>query len=122
MASEHRDIYIAAAVGGVGFVLLMLYLYNGNAPASAGGVVPDASSPTGVTVVPPSLPTPYTYNVTPYDPSPAIIYGATPAPANSNGNGSDCCGGQTCGPIGGGGQYFDTTVAQFSTLMGTGAA
>lgn len=111
--TEHRDVYIAAAVGGVGFVLLMLYLYSGNSVPNAGALVADPASPTGVTVIPPSLPTPYTYNVPPYNPNPPIMFGANNTPANSN----SCC--DTCGPTSGG-QYFDTTVGQFMTLIGRG--
>lgn len=110
--TEHRDVYIAAAVGGVALVLIYLYMHS--TPAQAAATDASGAALPSVVSTPPELPTPYTYNVEPYNPQPGIQIGATPTQ-----NKSGCC--DNCGPSSGS-NYFNTTVAQFQTLMGYGAA
>lgn len=112
---EHRDIYIAFAVGGVVFVLGMLYVHGGSQAATVAMDASGAPLPSaGTSVDQPAL-TPYNFNIEPYNPSPGIVFPANNLPANNGANG--CC--NSCGPQTGG-QYFNSTVAQFQTLIGPG--
>lgn len=111
-AKEHRDVYIAAGVGGLGLVLILLYLFGGTQSAliQQPAATPDLSGVPG--------PGDYNYNITPYDPAPPI---SNAAPINFGGNsapGGGCC--DDCGPQTGA-QYFNPTVAQYQTLQQGGA-
>jgi hypothetical protein len=109
---EHRDAYIAAAVGGVALVLIYLYLNTQSGSAMA-ATVPDNTSAVGETVPQ----TPYNYNVAPYTPRPPINFAL---PAVSVGGDSvsinQGCG-CPCGPQNGG-NNFTPNVPQFQTLIG----
>lgn len=104
---EHRDLYIAAAVGGVGLILVLLYM-SGGAVASA----PGPSADTAETA--PAGQSDYNYNIAPYNPAPLITNGHSALPAVSGG----CC--DDCGPNTGS-QYNNVNTAQFLTLLGTGS-
>lgn len=114
--TEHRDVYIAAAVGGVGLVLVLLYLFGNQAPVTTnanGTALPSIGASSAPA-------TPYTFNVPAYDPAPGIPYPRTSLPPNTlPANNNGCC--DECGPSSGGG-VFNNTVAQFMTLLGYGNA
>lgn len=117
--TEHRDIYIAAAVGGVGLVLVFMYL-QGVTPAQAESAVASAGSPllANAAITPPPDQTAYNYNVAPYTPRPPIQFPpAIPAVQYQSNSGGGFC--NDCGPSTGS-QYNDPTVAQFQTLIGNG--
>lgn len=105
---EHRDVYIAAAVGGVGLVLVLLYLFGGASVATVPGSSAD------LTDTAPVGQSDYNYNVAPYNPAPIIANGRAALP----GIGGGCC--DNCGPSTGQ-QYNNVNTAQFLTLLGTGA-
>lgn len=121
---EHRDFYIAAIVGGLGLVLIYLYMHA--APSAlqvadtSGSTVPTAA---GVASAPPAL-SAYNYNVAPYDPGPPIQFAFPALAPISQPNitlgtpGGGCC--NKCGPSSGD-SYNNNTVGQFATLIGTGA-
>lgn len=112
---EHRDVYIAAAVGGVGLILVLLYLFGGNNPASAATNAAGTPIPGTTETAPPGV-SDYNYNVAPFNASPVIPNGkSTVIGANSGGG---CC--NECGPSTGS-QFNNPNVAQFQTLIGTGA-
>jgi len=111
---EHKDIYIACAVGGVGLVLVLLYLFSPS-PASAATNADGTPLPGAAATAPPGIDN-YNYNIAPYNPDPIIPNTKSFLPANNNGGG--CC--DSCGPIGGG-VGLPPNVAQFQTLLGTGA-
>lgn len=117
--AEHRDVYIAAAVGGVGLVLVLLHMFGSNnaqPQLNADGT----PLPSAAAAVSPSA-TPYTFNVPAYDPAPGIAYPRSSLPPNTvtpASNAGGCC--DTCGPQTGG-QYFNSSVAQFMTLIGFGS-
>jgi len=113
---EHRDVYIACAVGGVGFILVLLYLFGGSQPASAATNADGASLPGVAATAPPGIDN-YNYNIAPYNPDPLLPYGKSSIAPLASGGG--CC--DTCGPIGAGSQSMPPNVAQFQTLLGTGA-
>lgn len=106
---EHKDVYIAAAVGGVALILILLYMYGGTNTAA------QTAEPSDAIATPPAAQTPYNYNVAPYQPGPPIQFGAA-TPANSNKAGG-CC--DRCGPAIGN-DIFSTSVAQFQTLISMG--
>lgn len=102
---EHRDVYIAAAVGGTVLVLLFMYMHGSNTPiATAGDVVPtaDVASAGG---------TPYNYNVQPYGGGALIQFASRILPSLGGGG---CC--DNCGPDSGG-LYQNPGVAAFTTLI-----
>jgi len=109
---EHRDVYIAAGVGGLGLVLILLYLFGGTQASiiQQPAATPDLSGVPG--------PGDYNYNITPFDPAPPIS-NAKPIILGGSSSGGGCC--DECGPQTGG-QYFNTDVAQFQTLNLGGAA
>lgn len=111
---EHRDVYIAAAVGGLGLVLVLLYLFGGSAPVSAATNASGAALPTATETSPPGIDN-YNYNIAPYNPAPLLPYGKSSIAANGGGGCCDDCGPDT------GSQYNNVNVAQFQTLLGTGA-
>lgn len=111
---EHKDVYIAAAVGGLGLVLVLLYLFGGSAPASAAENAAGDTLPSTTATAPPGL-SDYNYNIAPYNPAPLIPNGRG---AVDNVSAGGCC--DTCGPSTGQ-QYNLPNVAQFMTLLGTGA-
>lgn len=87
--SEKKDMYIAAGVGGVALILILLYVHS--APAIAGGA---GDLPTLIST-PPVDSTPYNYNILPYAGN-----GPLNIPANGRsgsdllgktGDGSGCC-------------------------------
>jgi hypothetical protein len=95
---EHRDIYIAAAVGGVALILIWLYL--------------SSETPTGSPLTQTAGPqTPYNYNVGPYTGQPANIQ----LGGVSSGQ---CC--DKCGPNNGQ-DYNNVTASQFQALNQGGA-
>lgn len=110
---EHKDVYIACAVGGVGLVLVLLYLFGGSSTAPA---LNAAGQPLqGVAESnPPNIGSDYNYNIAPYTPNPLITYGNQ----NKDAGGSGCC--DTCGPNNGS-HFGNVNVAQFQTLLGVGA-
>lgn len=114
--AEHRDVYIAAAVGGVGLVLVLLYLFGNQTPVQLnadGTPLPSAGATAG-----PS--TPYTFNVPAYDPAPGIPFPRSSLPPNEIAQtGGGCC--NACGPATGN-QFFNSSVSQFMTLLGYGNA
>lgn len=115
---EHKDVYIAAAVGGLGLVLVLLYLYGGTAQASVAQNADGTPLPSATAVAPPGI-SDYNYNIAPYDPNPGIQALKTGLNNLANGgSGGGCC--DKCGPDNGN-DYFNTNVAQFQTLIGGGA-
>ena len=113
---EHKDVYIAAAVGGLGLVLVLLYLFGGSQPASAATNADGTPLPGVAAVAPPGVGT-YNYNITPYNPDPLLPYAKSAI--NPLASGGGCC--DTCGPIGAASGSMPPNVAQYQTLMGTGA-
>lgn len=113
--TEHRDVYIAAAVGGVGLVLVLLYLWDQPAAATnaSGEALPSLVS------TPPPGGTPYTYNIAPFDPTPGLPGARNINTINAPGGAGGCC--DQCGPRTGN-AAFNNTVAQFMTLLGYGNA
>jgi hypothetical protein len=122
---EHRDVYIAAIVGGLGLVLIYLYMHSSPAQLqvadASGSNVPQAAGVAGASI-PQNA---YNYNVAPYDPGPPIQFAFPPIPGSQSSGGNitigapgGCC--NQCGPRTGN-AYNDNTTAQFSTLLGTGA-
>lgn len=104
---EHKDIYIASAVGGLGLVLIWLYLHGGTVQASITDPNAEQAAPLADT-------SPYNYNVAPYDPGPPLSIAFPPIPDVGGGSTGTCgCG---CGPDSGG-QYFNPNVAQYQTLI-----
>jgi hypothetical protein len=106
--TEKRDLYIAAAVGGIGLVIVFLYLHAGTIVSQNGQQIPST--------VPAATPaqTAYNYNIAPYNPAPPLTV-ASPQSIGDFANSGGCC--DSCG--------FGSTnvdVANFTTLMGTGAA
>lgn len=101
--TEKKDLYIAAAVGGLGLILVFAYIHSGTLVSHNGEQIP-AAEPSAPVV------TPYNYNVAPYNPRPALQL-AKPGSMNKGG----CC--DDCG-VRNGAQYFNPTVAQFQTLIG----
>ena len=112
--TEKRDVYIAAAVGGVGLVLVLLYLWD-QTPAPATNA---QGEPLPSLVATPPASTPYNFNIAPFDPAPGIPY-ARPNinTINAPGGAGGCC--DDCGPRNSA-QYFNSTVSQFMTLLGYG--
>jgi len=106
---EHKDVYIAAAVGGVALILIWLYLNTGTAVSAT---LPDNTSAAGDTVPQ----TPYNYNVAPYQPGPPIQFAFPPIPDVGGGNtniGGSC--GCPCGPDGS--NNFNVNTYQFQSLI-----
>ncbi len=133
---EHRDVYIAAAVGGVALVLIYLFLNGGSVTPQT--VASDTQVPSA-TATPPPAQTAYNYNIQPFNPGPGLILGDTniggpgdsfftssytggtmtppPATGGCSGNCGSCK--QTCGPVTGN-SIANNTVGQFMALMGFG--
>lgn len=97
--NEHRDAYIAAIIGGVVLILILLWIYaTPDAVQKAAQQTDEAPAPAGDTFYPPGV-AGYTYNIPPYNPGGTNIGGSTfnsGLPGNDNGG---CC--DTCGPNGG---------------------
>lgn len=108
-AKEHRDLYIAAAVGGVGLVLVLLFLFSPSAAVAAAAPATDLADQA------PAGQSDYNYNIAPYNPAPLITNGRATLPSAGGGG---CC--DTCGPDTGS-QYNLPNTSQFLTLLGTGA-
>lgn len=89
-SEEKRDMYIAAAVGGVALVLILLYIHT-PPQLEQTATLPDATQSAADT----GEQTPYNYNVQPYGGSGSPFYvppaGAVSRPANSNVSGGGCC-------------------------------
>lgn len=111
MADEKKDMYIAAAVGGVALVLIYLYLYSGSTPTQTNA---DGTSLPSTTETPAPGLNSYNYNIAPYNPQPGLQLAAQPL---TTGIGGGCC--DTCGPSSGG-SFQNVTAAQFNTLIGYG--
>lgn len=111
-SKEHRDVYIAAGVGGLGLVLILLYLFGGTQTSltQTPTTTPDLSAVPGAGD--------YTYNIAPYNPAPPINNAAPINFGGATAPGGGCC--DDCGPPSGS-QYFNTSVAQFQTLNLGGA-
>ncbi len=113
---EHSDIYIAAAVGGLGLILIYLYMHSSSQAASPAQA---SQTPVVAATEPAGVSTPYNYNVAPYDPGPPIVFAAAPLPPPQPGAniGGGCC--NDCGPANAD-HFNNTNVAQFATLLGLG--
>lgn len=109
---ENRDVMIAFIVGGLGLILILLYMFNGAAPA---GTNADGEALPTVTSTAPRGASAYNYNIAPYNPDPGLTYGKSSLPDYT---GDGCC--NKCGPLVGN-QYNNVSVAQFMTLAGFGA-
>ena len=123
-AKEHKDLYIALAVGGVTLVLVFLYMSQ-NSSITVTPATDTATTPATTTAEAPPPITPYNYNIEPYSPGP-LLANAAPNVSNNvtiggNGNGcSGCANKKNCGPLNGNAPD-NCTVAQYQTLMDTGA-
>lgn len=117
--NEHRDAYIAAIVGGVVLILILLYLHSGTNAVAADLSNPLASPPVDASATPGA--SDYNYNVAPYNPGTPIQYAF---PSMFGGDGGCGCGaggvrgGNPCSPINGTNLYT-VDVAQYQTLTGT---
>jgi len=103
--TEKKDLYIAAAIGGLGLIVILAYIHSGtitpaenNAADTLQGLEPT---------------TPYNFNIQPYNPKP-LITNPNQNIAADNSDDDCCCDG--CG-ISNGAQYNNPTVAQFQTLI-----
>lgn len=122
---EHRDFYIAAAVGGLGLIILLLYLFGGQNYIAPPVTDTQSSIPNLASLPPPDM-TDYNYNIAPYSPFPPIKYvggnivnnpgggGTISGPPGGPGSGNGCC--SSCGPSGQ--QNSNMTTAIFQTLIG----
>lgn len=96
---EHRDAYIAAIVGGIVLILILLWLYaspNVVSPAQAA----DATEPAGGggdSVTYPGT-QPISYNIPPFNAGPTNV-GGTSIGGTTSVTGDGCC--NQCGPLGG---------------------
>lgn len=105
--TEKKDIYIAAAVGGLGLVLILLYMHAGTQTVQNGQELPAPNIPTSPAA------SEYNYNIAPYQPGPPITQPVPQTVGQIEGGG--CC--DTCG-FGG----TNVNVANYLTLLGTGEA
>lgn len=118
---EHRDVYIAFAVGGVGLVLILLYLLSpGAAVATQAGNAGNTYNDNPLIATQPPGASDYNYNVPGFDPGPPIQYtGGNLTGGSGSGSGSGCgcdAGGVTiCGQATPG---SNINTAQFLTLLG----
>lgn len=114
---EHRDFYIAVIVGGLGLILILLWLFSPNAAvAETTQGQPDTYNLLTDTMPPGA--NDYNYNVPPYDPGPPITIAQPTIPGGSNGNcGCSGSGSVACGM---GGTANSVNVAQYQTLIGGG--
>jgi hypothetical protein len=110
---EQKDLYIAAGVLGVGILAIFL-ISNHTAAVAAAADPTNTAAPASLTDAPPPLPTPYNYNIAPYNNAPAIKAVQNPSSSNNGG----CC--DNCGPINGN-KFNNPGVPQYNTLMGFGA-
>lgn len=121
---EQRDVYIAVAVGGVALVLVLFYLTGGkNQGVVIQGQPSDGNGVSPVNVTTPEIPqSEYNYNITPFTSELPIIQSRLGPPVQTS-SGCGGCGGSGgvnhCGPISAG-NNFNTTIAQFLTLMQMG--
>lgn len=93
---EHRDVYIAAIIGGIVLILILLWLYASPTPAQQ-AAADDATAPAGSAVPPPDLGGYTSYNIPPFNAGPTNIGGNTNVTGLPNSGG--CC--DQCGPLGG---------------------
>lgn len=111
---EHRDVYIALAVGGLGLILILLWLFTPTgAVASETGAGDTYNLLTGT--MPPGA-NDYNYNVPPFNPGPPITIAQPTIPGSTSGN-CGCSGASSvsCGQMTG---SNPVNVAQFQTLIG----
>lgn len=112
---EKRDMYIAAGVGGVALILILLYVYSAPAPEQVASL-PDATEMQTVDQ------SPYNYNIQPYGGSGSPLYvpangTVKPIGGQSSNNGS-CC--DECG-TGTGSRYENPGVLAYLKLLALGA-
>lgn len=117
--TEHKDIYIAAAVGGVALVLVMLHVFSNQQPTATNAEGASLPLPGATTTGTPST---YNYNIAPFNPAPGIPYpksslATNTLPSVASPQNGGCC--DQCGPSSGSG-YFANSVAQYMTLIGFG--
>jgi hypothetical protein len=114
---EKRDMYIAAAVGGVALVLILLYIKT---PPDAGQ--PASLPEPAATLAGAGDQNPYNYNIQPYGGSGSPLYvpsnGLVKPPGSGNGSGGGCC--NECG-TGEGGSYENPGVLAYLKLLAMGA-
>ncbi len=113
---EHRDVYIAAIIGGIVLLLLLLYVWGASVPASAATPGNEPILPDSVGGVPGLGGDAYNYNIPAYNGgAPVGNTGNTyfGLPANSNNN---CC--DACGP--GGTSPVNVAPWLFSNLLQAG--
>lgn len=110
---EKRDAYMAAGIGGVALILILLYIHSAPAVAAGGGDLPS------VTAMPPVDSTPYNYNIAPYGgtgPLNIPAHGRSGQDLLGNGNGGGCC-----DPCAGNKQgYQNPGVSAFLRLLALG--
>lgn len=107
---EHRDVYIAAIVGGIVLILILLWLYASPAAAQQ-AAQDDATAPAGVDSTPPDLGGYTSYNIPPFNAGNTNIGGNSNVTGLPN-TGDGCC--DKCGPAGG--TYLTTN--QFLAAVG----
>lgn len=108
---EHKDVMIAFVVGGIGLILILLYLFGGTHSAQQNAQGEPLPTVTGTA---PQGQNAYNYNVAPYNPDPGLMYGKSALPPLGTG----CC--DDCGPRNGS-AYNNVNVAEYMTLAGFGA-
>lgn len=113
-SEEKRDVYIAAGVGGVALVLILLYVHSAPAPGQP-GALPDATQAAIA-----GDQNPYNYNIQPYGGSGSPLYvppnGAVQA-GGSNSSSNGCC--DPCASKNGG--YQNPGVLAYLKLLALGA-
>lgn len=112
---EHRDFYIAMIVGGLGLILILLWLFTPSAVAAdTGGTSLDNPL---LSTMPPGA-SDYNYNIPGYNPGTPIVVAQPTIPNDASGCGCGGNGYAACGPVTG---NNPVNVAQFSTLINGGA-
>ena len=114
---EKRDMYIAAAVGGVALILILLYVGTPEAVAQT------ASLPDATEAMTAGESNPYNYNIQPYGGSGSPLYvppNGTVQPGGVRGGnyGGGCC--DQCG-TGTGSSYENPGVLAYLKLLALGA-
>lgn len=114
--NEHRDAYIAMIVGGIGLIIILLWLFGPSAAVAE--ALP--SQPNALPSVDGSTPglSDYNYNIAPYNPGTPIQYAFPSLYPSVPATGCGCGGNESaaCGPVVGA-SYTDLTVSQWQTLV-----
>lgn len=113
---EKRDMYIAAGVGGVALILILLYIH------SAPQLEQTASLPDATEMQTAGDQTPYNYNIQPYGGSGSPLYVPSnglvqPGGGSKSGSGSGCC--DECGTSTGS-SYQNPGVLAYLKLLALG--